>query len=91
MFINLNIHEGCAVSKVFREIELKYCKGVFFKWSLLGCAGRSFRRRGCQWEDWEWCQIESLKKFDFFISDLVPSQVVIITEVSDVYVKDEKN
>ena len=26
-----------------------------------------------------------------FISGLVPSQVVIITEVSDVYVKDEEN
>lgn len=57
----------------------------------MGCAGRSFRRRGCLWEDWEWCQIESLKKFDFFISGLVPSQVVIITEVSDVYVTDKEN
>lgn len=34
---------------------------------------------------------KSLKNFDFFISGLVPSQVVIITEVSDVYVKDEEN
>ena len=33
----------------------------------------------------------SLKNFDFFISVLVPSQVVIITEVGDVYVKDEEN
>ena len=35
--------------------------------------------------------VKSLKNFDFFFSVLVPSQVVIITEVGDVYVKDEEN
>ena len=58
----------------------------------MGCAGRSFQKNGgCQWEEWEWCQIKSLKNFDFFFSVLVPSQVAIITEVGDVYVKDEEN
>ena len=63
----------------------------FFKWSSLGCAGRSFRRMGGASGKNESGVKLSLKNFDFFISVLVPYQVVIITEVGDVYVKDEEN